>query len=75
MRPNIRTIERYMKAKDLRRILASKGCSEIRQKGSQLRVECGSCVTTIRFMRLKILDQDYCAGSNEISSRVWEEDG
>jgi predicted RNA binding protein YcfA (HicA-like mRNA interferase family) len=36
-----------MKAKDLRRILASKGCVEIRQKGSHLRVECGSCVTTI----------------------------
>jgi predicted RNA binding protein YcfA (HicA-like mRNA interferase family) len=36
-----------MKAKDLRRILASKGCFEIRQKGSHLRVECGSCVTTI----------------------------
>ena len=40
-----------MKAKDLRRILASKGCFEI------------------------FLARDYCAGSNEISSRVWEEDG
>jgi predicted RNA binding protein YcfA (HicA-like mRNA interferase family) len=36
-----------MKAKDLRRVLRSKGCAEIRQQGSHLRVECGSCVTTI----------------------------
>jgi len=36
-----------MKAKDLRRILALKGCAEVRQKGSHLRVECGSCVTTV----------------------------
>ena len=36
-----------MKAKELRRILASKDCSEVRQKGSHLRVECSSCVTTI----------------------------
>jgi predicted RNA binding protein YcfA (HicA-like mRNA interferase family) len=36
-----------MKAKELRRLLRSKGCAEIRQQGSHLRVECGSCVTTI----------------------------
>jgi predicted RNA binding protein YcfA (HicA-like mRNA interferase family)/predicted RNase H-like HicB family nuclease len=36
-----------MKAKDLRRILIAKGCVEIRQRGSHLRIECGSCVTTI----------------------------
>ena len=36
-----------MKAKELRRILASKDCSKVRQKGSHLRVECSSCVTTI----------------------------
>lgn len=36
-----------MKAKELRRILAAKSCVEVRQKGSHLRVECGSCVTTI----------------------------
>ena len=36
-----------MKAKALRRILKSKGCVETRQKGSHLRVECGSCATTI----------------------------
>ena len=36
-----------MKARDLRRILIARGCAEIRQKGSHLRVECGSCVTTV----------------------------
>jgi predicted RNA binding protein YcfA (HicA-like mRNA interferase family) len=36
-----------MKAKDLRRILRSKGCAEVRQKGSHLRVECGACATTV----------------------------
>lgn len=36
-----------MKAKDLRRILRSKGCTEVRQKGSHLRVECGVCATTV----------------------------
>jgi predicted RNA binding protein YcfA (HicA-like mRNA interferase family) len=36
-----------MKAKDLRRVLKSRGCVEVRQKGSHLRVECGACVTTV----------------------------
>lgn len=36
-----------MKAKDLRRICASVGCVEVRQKGSHLRIECGACVTTV----------------------------
>ena len=36
-----------MKVKAWRRILASKGCAEVRQVGSHLRVECGSGVTTI----------------------------
>jgi len=65
-----------MKAKDLRGIPASKGCFEIRQKGAHLRVECGSCVTTIPVHAgAKALAQDCCAGSSEISSRAWEEDG
>jgi predicted RNA binding protein YcfA (HicA-like mRNA interferase family) len=34
-------------AKDLRRILRSFGCVEIRQRGSHLRIECGQCVTTV----------------------------
>lgn len=36
-----------MTAKDLRRILRSLGCIEVRQRGSHLRVECGRCVTTV----------------------------
>ena len=36
-----------MKAKDLRRLLKSRGCVEVRQKGSHLRVACGACVTTV----------------------------
>ena len=39
------TIE--MTAKDLRRILRSFGCIEIRQRGSHIRIECGQCVTTV----------------------------
>jgi predicted RNA binding protein YcfA (HicA-like mRNA interferase family) len=36
-----------MKARELRRILKSQGCTEVRQKGSHLRIECGSCATTV----------------------------
>lgn len=36
-----------MTAKDLRRLLRSMGCVEVRQRGSHLRVECGRCVTTV----------------------------
>ena len=36
-----------MTARELLRILRSKGCLEIRQKGSHVRVQCGSCLTTI----------------------------
>jgi predicted RNA binding protein YcfA (HicA-like mRNA interferase family) len=36
-----------MTAKDLRHILRSRGCVETRQKGSHVRIECGSCVTTV----------------------------
>ncbi|MGH9382795.1 MAG: type II toxin-antitoxin system HicA family toxin [Vicinamibacterales bacterium] len=36
-----------MTARDLRRILRSFGCVEIRQRGSHLRIECGHCVTTV----------------------------
>ena len=36
-----------MTAKDLRRILRSFGCVEIRQRGSHLRIECGRCITTV----------------------------
>ena len=34
-------------ARDLRRLLGSLGCVEVRQRGSHLRVECGNCVTTV----------------------------
>ena len=36
-----------MTAKDLRRILRSFGCVEVRQRGSHLRIECGRCTTTV----------------------------
>ena len=36
-----------MTAKDLRRILRSFGCIEVRQRGSHLRIECGRCITTV----------------------------
>jgi predicted RNA binding protein YcfA (HicA-like mRNA interferase family) len=36
-----------MTAKDLLRLLRSHGCTEKRQRGSHLRVECGKCVTTV----------------------------
>jgi predicted RNA binding protein YcfA (HicA-like mRNA interferase family) len=36
-----------MTAKDLRRLLRSRGCVETRQKGSHLRIECDACVTTV----------------------------
>ena len=36
-----------MTAKDLRRILRSFGCVEVRHRGSHLRIECGRCITTV----------------------------
>lgn len=36
-----------MKAQQLRRILAAKGCVEVRQKGSHLIVRCGTCQTVV----------------------------
>ena len=36
-----------MTAKDLRRILRSFGCVEVRQRGSHLRIECERCTTTV----------------------------
>jgi predicted RNA binding protein YcfA (HicA-like mRNA interferase family) len=36
-----------MKANELRRILKRKGCVEVRQVGSHLRVQCGKCFSTI----------------------------
>ncbi|MBW8711791.1 MAG: type II toxin-antitoxin system HicA family toxin [Mycobacterium sp.] len=36
-----------MTARDLRRILRSHGCVETRQRGSHVRIECGTCVTTV----------------------------
>jgi predicted RNA binding protein YcfA (HicA-like mRNA interferase family) len=32
---------------DVRRILRGLGCTEVRQRGSHLRVRCGSCFSTI----------------------------
>lgn len=36
-----------MTARELRRVLRDKGCVDVRQKGSHLRVQCGTCVTTV----------------------------
>lgn len=36
-----------MTSSDVRRILRALGCTEVRQRGSHLRVRCGSCFTTI----------------------------
>lgn len=36
-----------MTSRELRRILKAAGCVEVRQKGSHLRVECGTCRTTV----------------------------
>lgn len=36
-----------MTARELRAILKGFGCVEVRQKGSHLRVKCGSCSTTV----------------------------
>ena len=36
-----------MKARELRQILRSKGCVEVRQRGSHLVVQCGTCQTVI----------------------------
>jgi len=36
-----------MRARELRRVLKERGCVEARQRGSHLRIECGSCVTTV----------------------------
>lgn len=38
---------RRMKARALRAILKQRGCVEVRQKGSHLRMECGNCRTTV----------------------------
>ena len=36
-----------MTSKELRRVLREKGCEDVRQNGSHVRVRCGSCVTTV----------------------------
>lgn len=36
-----------MKANELLRILRSKGCVEVRQVGSHVRVQCGTCFSTV----------------------------
>jgi len=36
-----------MTAKDLRRRLKLRGCVELRQRGSHLRVACGTCTSTV----------------------------
>jgi predicted RNA binding protein YcfA (HicA-like mRNA interferase family) len=37
----------YPNSRELRRVLKSLGCVEVRQKGSHLIVNCGSCVTVV----------------------------
>ncbi|MBI4533061.1 MAG: type II toxin-antitoxin system HicA family toxin [Candidatus Melainabacteria bacterium] len=36
-----------MKAKKLLQILRRRGCVEVRQRGSHVRVRCGNCYTTV----------------------------
>lgn len=36
-----------MTSRELRKLLKSKGCVEVRQTGSHLRIVCGKCKTTI----------------------------
>jgi predicted RNA binding protein YcfA (HicA-like mRNA interferase family) len=36
-----------MKGNELLRLLRSKGCVQLRQKGSHVRVQCGTCFTTV----------------------------
>lgn len=36
-----------MKAKELLKRLKALGCDEVRQKGSHVRVRCGSCFSTV----------------------------
>jgi predicted RNA binding protein YcfA (HicA-like mRNA interferase family) len=38
---------RTFTSRTLRRLLKDLGCIEVRQNGSHLRVECGTCVTTV----------------------------
>lgn len=36
-----------MRARELLKILRDKGCVELRQEGSHVRVQCGKCFTTV----------------------------
>jgi len=36
-----------VRARELRRLLTSFGCVEVRQRGSHLRVACGKCTSTV----------------------------
>lgn len=36
-----------MKANELLKLLRKLGCSEVRQKGSHIRVQCGKCFSTV----------------------------
>jgi predicted RNA binding protein YcfA (HicA-like mRNA interferase family) len=37
----------YMKSRELRRILKSFGCVEVRQRGSHLVIRCSKCTTVV----------------------------
>jgi predicted RNA binding protein YcfA (HicA-like mRNA interferase family) len=56
-----------MTAKDLRRLLRSRGCVEVRQRGSHLRVECGGCVTTVPVHA----GEDIGRGCFDASNAMW----
>lgn len=70
---------RQMTARELRSLLKQFGCVEVRQKGSHLRVECGTCVTTIPVHKgedirpgtLRQIEPRPCAVSRKELAKKW----
>jgi len=69
-----------VKERELRRRLKALGCVEVRQKGSHLRVECDTCVTTVPVhkgedvkpgtLRQIVRDLAPCLGKDWLSRRM-----
>jgi len=53
-----------MSSRELRRILRRKGCTELRQRGSHLVVQCGHCQTVVPVHTGEDLGRVYCAQLN-----------
>jgi predicted RNA binding protein YcfA (HicA-like mRNA interferase family) len=64
-----------MTAKDLRRLLSSYGCIEVRQRGSHLRIECGGCATTVPVHAGEDIGPDCSVASSAIWSPALGRDG